>query len=53
MGFTQIFHTVTYQLKEASEIFDFNQIDGLWYSMTLSTIFQLYIVAVSFIGGGN
>jgi hypothetical protein len=25
----------------------------LWYLMPLSTIFQLYIVAVSFIGGGN
>ena len=26
---------------------------GLWYFMPLSTIFQLYIVAVSFIGRGN
>ena len=26
---------------------------GLWYLVPLSTIFQSYFVAVSFIGGGN
>ena len=33
-------------------VFEFGLV-GLWCLMPLTTIFQLYIMAVSFIGGGN